>query len=222
MSVDGNILLVEGRDDLFAVQGLMRHHTEWEEDTHPVHIHDAGSVVELLSDGVITGKVKASGRKAVGVILDADFQDECVQDRWKRIRQLCQQEGLYPELPGAIPTDGYITSGLDAPRFGVWIMPDNQNEGMLETFLSRLISDKGDELLNLACQSVAQAKEIGTPFIDSHKTKAEIHTYLAWQDPPGKPFGHVLKAGKSLDPKSPAAEPFVKWFIELFELPKKA
>lgn len=44
----------------------------------------------------------------------------------------------------------------------------------------------------------------------------EIHTWLAWQEEPGKPFGIALKAGY-FDHQSPAADHFVDWFTQTFQ-----
>ncbi len=44
----------------------------------------------------------------------------------------------------------------------------------------------------------------------------DMHTWLAWQEEPGKPFGIALKAGY-FDHQSPAADHFVDWFMQTFQ-----
>lgn len=46
--------------------------------------------------------------------------------------------------------------------------------------------------------------------------KANLHTWLAWQDEPGYPPGTALTR-QLLDPHKETAAPFVKWFRNLFE-----
>lgn len=53
-------------------------------------------------------------------------------------------------------------------------------------------------------------------FKDAHLDKARIHSYLAWNDPPGIPLGQaVLK--RTLDPESKQASIFLRWIRDVFE-----
>lgn len=67
--------------------------------------------------------------------------------------------------------------------FGVWIMPNNQHEGMLEDFIKSGITSSEQGLFDRAAQSVATIAE--PKFKPHHLTKAEIATWLAWQKDPG-------------------------------------
>ena len=96
-------------------------------------------------------------------------------------------------------------------------MPDNRLIGMLEDFLVRLIPDDSRHLYELARNCVAEAKRNGAPFKDVHERKAEIHTWLAWQDPPDlrlhEAVKHtVLRAGRA------ESRTFVNWFRSLFRV----
>ena len=55
----------------------------------------------------------------------------------------------------------------------------------------------------------------GTPFKDVHRTKAEIHTWLAWQDPTDLRLHEAVKH-TVLDPARLESRPFVDWFKRLF------
>ena len=209
-----NYLLSEGKDDVYAIAGLMANHVHWgsSEDEWPVKLEAAGSDTELLNAAYISSSFKRSGLEALGVLLDANDNFE---SRWASIRNVCA--GFLPEVPDQLPEDGLVVHGDQGKRFGVWIMPDNRSSGMLETFLNCLVPADGQELCDHARNSADKARELGAPFKSAHEDKALIHTWLAWQDPPGRPFGEALKA-KCLDPHSPTAAPFVEWFIKLFEL----
>ena len=103
----------------------------------------------------------------------------------------------------------------DGPRFGVWIMPDNRFHGMLEDLLIRLIPEESGLLYGLARNCVVEAARNGASFKDVHQTKAEIHTWLAWQDEPGAQLHEAVKH-RVLDARKPESRPFVDWFRRLF------
>ena len=96
-------------------------------------------------------------------------------------------------------------------------MPDNRFSGMLEDFLVRLIPNESRPLYELAENSVAEAKRNDAPFSEVHRTKAEIHTWLAWQDQPGKQL-HEAVRHRVLNPEKPESRPFVNWFRQLFDV----
>lgn len=183
------ILLVEGNDDKHSVIGLMKHHTAWPEkrDLWPVWIEVGSSVSELLTDGYLTSELKAKNAEIVGLMLDADMNSE---GRYQRIRQLCR--GLFPTLPASMPGEGLVIENEAGKRFGVWIMPDNRMEGYLETFLRSLIPKGQEEVWKLACHSVAEARLLGAKCREVHVPKANLYTWLAWQDSPGQSPGAAL------------------------------
>ncbi len=97
------------------------------------------------------------------------------------------------------------------------MMPDNQDRGMLETFLKFLLPNEDEGLWQLTEQACQQAIENGAPFKGYHTDKAKIHTWLAWQNPPGRQLHNAIME-QILNPTSPEAAPFVKWFTDLFEV----
>jgi hypothetical protein len=207
-------LLTEGKDDAYAVAGLMSHFVDWgeSEEDWRVRIEIAGSITELLKASYISAWLKRSGLQALGILLDAN---ECFAARWASVRSICS--GAFPDIPDMPGSEGLILDGSGGIRLGIWMMPDNRSCGMIETFLAYLVPESGEALWGHANEATKQAEGLGAPFKASHEAKACIHSWLAWQDPPGRPFGQALKS-KCLDPKSPAAAPFVEWFMKLFDL----
>lgn len=51
----------------------------------------------------------------------------------------------------------------------------------------------------------------------THHDKADIHTWLAWRDPPGRQLHDAVKQ-RILRPDSPHAAPFVRWFRRTFDV----
>ena len=135
--------------------------------------------------------------------------------RWDDVRTWCSSE--FADLPEQIPAAGLELVHSSGPRFGVWIMPDNRLTGMLEDFLVRLIPDDSRPLYELARNSVAEAKRNDAPFRDVHERKAEIHTWLAWQDPPSLRL-HEAVEHAVLDPARAESRTFVNWFRSLFRV----
>ncbi len=68
-------------------------------------------------------------------------------------------------------------------------MPNNNDSGMLEDFIKFLIPDK-DALLPIAESTL---NSIESQFLNNyksiHRTKALVHTWLAWQEDSGTPMG---------------------------------
>jgi hypothetical protein len=215
-----NQLIVEGQDDLFAIAWLMRAFVDWPEGkgskaSAPVYIHDGNGADEILRDEYLPVFLKSPVLKAAGIVLDADAVP---RGRYQSICQRCV--GQFPSLPVELPKEGLIVENVQKKRLGIWIMPDNVSDGSLETFLKWLVPNRHDAAWKHAETSVQQARGMGCPCRDAHLEKANLYTWLAWQDPPGQNPGLAI-AKKILDPQCPGAAPFVAWFTKLYQLPPK-
>lgn len=166
----------------------------------------------LLAEGEIETQLKASGLTALGVIVDAD---ENAAGRWQAIR--ARISGHFPSAPSALPVEGLVLQQETGPSFGAWVMPDNVSRGILETFLLYLRPLENEALHAHAESAVDQARTSGAPFRDPHRDKALIHTWLAWQDPPGRQMHQAIMEGM-LRESSPAVTAFVSWFCKLYSL----
>ena len=93
-------------------------------------------------------------------------------------------------------------------------MPDNQRDGALEQFLADLVREE-DQLFFHARTATKRAKELNASFPDVLVAKAELHTWLAWQEEPGLPYGSAIRA-RYFGHDSEAARSFVTWFCLLF------
>ena len=207
------ILLVEGEDDKRVIPELIEKTGKiaWETgNTTIVGIRVLGSKSDLLKEEEIQTALKGSGLQALGILIDAD---EDANACWQSIRH--QLEQTYPNLPMELPSTGLIAQAPEQPKFGVWVMPDNTNHGMLETFLLHLRPTS--PLLELSAKVLKMAQENGAPFKEAHTDKAQIHTWLAWQDPPGRQMHNAIQE-KMLTEKSQLLTDFLGWFYELYDL----
>jgi hypothetical protein len=202
------ILLVEGPDDEHVLKHICGNRGIPRLDEVKPH----GGVDTLLESIPVQLKAGEDG-DIVGVVIDADTD---VKARWQSLRDRLINVG-YHNVPADPASDGTI---LDPPKqtllpqVGIWIMPDNQTNGILEDFL-RFLVPQGDKLFSHVQSSVATIPSADPRFSPLAEPKAIIHTWLAWQEEPGKPLGTAITA-RFLDPNVPQVDVLVSWLNRLF------
>ncbi len=224
-------MLVEGTSDLHVLMHLLDRHCvrvhdpndpsqrDSDEQEFDITIKQAGGISELLKQVLPTMIRDANGKDVViGVVVDANAD---TGKRWKEIVDRIRGVDSYV-LPERPCKEGTIVSPPDGtllPRVGVWMMPDNRSEGEIEDFLKFLVPKKGDshKLYEHVKSSVGS---IPSParFKNEKRSKAELHTWLAWQRDPGTPMGLAIKK-QYLDSGVPQADNLVAWVRRLFSLP---
>lgn len=210
-------LLVEGEQDKRVISFLLDAHIVWgdNESEFPTNIVPHNGVDDLLAEGEIETQLKSPRLRALGIIVDAN---DSLDGRWRQVRKRCLT--AFPELTETLPSEGLIATNDEGIRLGVWIMPDNQTSGMLETFLSHLIPADGDELWDHTEAQVDEAKKLGAPFKEVHRDKARVHSWLAVQDPPGESL-HLAVVQRMFRSDSVNCAAFVDWFVKLYELERR-
>lgn len=158
----------------------------------------------------------------LGVVIDCDYPSEGgFQKRFSHVKEILDQYGYH--LPDVLPADienqkGFIFrhQSNELSPVGLWIMPNNQDDGALEQFVESLIvaSDEQRNLLQLARDAIAR---LPTPpmFTESHSAKALMATWNAWQKSPRAPFEQAIKDG-ALDLNCEKAIAFKNWLREVF------
>jgi hypothetical protein len=199
-----SILLVEGPDDQHVVWTLLRHHKVAEN----FEVRDKGGIDQLLE--TVPVQLKGSELRRLGIMVDAD---ENLAGRWQSLTVLLGKAG-YPELPGVPEGAGTIVEHEGKPKIGIWLMPDNRTSGMIEDFIQFLVP-AGDPLIDHARRCVKGIGDSHRRFRPSYLSKAEIHTWLAWQDHPGTPMGQAITR-KYLDADCRHAAGFIAWIRRLF------
>jgi hypothetical protein len=203
-------LFVEGRDDLHSITNLLeRHGYDWNSNVRAPFVHDSGGIEPLFE--ALPLALKSLVR--VGVVIDADLSPT---NRWARVEAILNASGIRPlPSPNRQGVVMSVAGSTKLERYGIWMMPNNQNAGALEDFLQRLVP-AGNSCWQHADASTKQARQFGAPLKENDCVKGTIHTWLAWQDPPGQPFGTALNA-RILNHDSPEALEFVAWFRRVFE-----
>ncbi|PZO64464.1 MAG: hypothetical protein DI635_05300 [Pseudoxanthomonas suwonensis] len=203
------VLLVEGKNDEHVVKNICGRLNLGQID----EIRPKSGKDPLLDVLPVELKGASDGSVSVmGVILDAD---ENLQSRWQSVCGRLVEAG-YQNVPDVPAEDGTIllppAGSKPLPRFGIWVMPDNRVPGILEDFLKFLVPD-GDVVLAHAEQSLDNLPDKRFRSLD--RPKALMHTWLAWQEEPGKPYGQAITA-RYLDTDLPMGKSFSAWLEKVF------
>ncbi|MCY3660277.1 MAG: hypothetical protein OXG36_14830 [Caldilineaceae bacterium] len=202
------VLLVEGLDDKRVMDRICQVH-----GVPCPSLEYLGSDTELLK--VFSTRLKVLGKEdaedVLGVVIDADTG---VPSRWQSLRDRLGIAGFLdvPDQPGPDGTIVFPATEELLPKVGIWIMPNNQDSGKLEDFLAFLVPDSDSHWQH----AEACVNSLDQPlFRTVDRSKAVIHTWLAWQADPGLPFGTAIQS-RFLDPDAPHARRLVHWLRELF------
>jgi hypothetical protein len=206
-----NVLIVEGKNDCHGVYqiaartGLAGTFGIWQGDNDTQAVERFGGLL-----------VDRKRPEILGIMLDCDPDATGTPDgvtrRWNQISN--RLSGYRYPLPAEPAAQGIIVDGPEGlPRVGIWLMPDNQSEGMFEDFL---LSQIPKDALEFARQTVRTARKdnFGTYKL-VHESKAVAHCYLSWQDEPGYPLGIAIKSGL-FNLENETARRFVGWLDRLF------
>lgn len=217
-----NWMLVEGRNDQYVLHGLLQRHSIDCAIPGRRKGHGEGAIVIDQKEG-IQGVLDAldvvlddGDLERLAVIVDADTS---IDARWDALRNIFARFGG-EDIPRSPSPDGTVITLAQpyrALKVGIWLMPDNQTTpGILENFVSFLIPDDDASLWQYA-QDCVNKIPVQPHFSTVDVPKAQIHTWLAWQQEPGQPLGIAMTA-RYLDADAPHALNLVDWVKQVFDL----
>ena len=197
-------LLVEGNDDKHVIWALCQKFTI----TENFDVIDCEGITKLYDQLPI--RFKQAQVDTIGLIIDADSE---IKDRWKSISALLALQGF--TIPAVIPIEGLILKNNSGFKIGVWIMPNNNENGMLEDFISFLVP-KEDKILPIVNDTLTNIESQGlNQYSLIHKSKATIHSWLSLQSDPGTPMGlGITKRYLTTDEET--CLKLVNWLKELY------
>lgn len=207
-------LLVEGKNDQHVVWNLARR-LRLKETFEVVSKDSYGQLMEVLPV-----ELKSTNMvERLGIMVDAD---EGAEGHWQAIRGVLERSGFYSGLPKILPVDGLICKPDDEEQLivGVWIMPDNRLNGMMEDFVTCMVPEE-DMLLkevDIVLKRLEDNKLNRYKLV--HHAKARMHTWLAWQDEPGMPMGTAITK-RVLSTDGELCTRFVEWLCRLFDCRKE-
>jgi hypothetical protein len=204
-------LLVEGNDDFHVVHALFQKYNvpvrNLENPTGgSFSVKDCMGIDKLIEQI----PVQLKNLQKLGLIIDADSD---IDKRWQSLKDILKNNGYtLPEFPNV---DGTIIKQHDKV-IGIWLMPNNNHNGMIEDFMRFLIPNN-DKLLDKAEKVLSEIEkgEINNYNL-IHKSKALIHTWLAWQEAPGTPLGKAITARYLATENSAISDRFINWVSQLF------
>lgn len=196
--------LLEGNDDLHVVWAICKRYNIPES----FDVIQFGGIGNLLKQIPVRIKLRVPN---LGILLDSDSN---LQTRWNDIAKLLIPLGYQiPEKP--ILSGTILTSNDYNSRIGVWLMPNNSLNGMLEDFI-RILIPEDDLLLPFVEKGMSEIEvSEAARYSDIHRAKAFIHTWLAWQESPGTPMGQAITKSY-LDHNHELCIFFVDWLNRLF------
>jgi hypothetical protein len=201
---DPLLLVVEGPDDKHVIWAVLARHGF----APSFMIKDEGGFENLHSR--LSRRLKpGTDLERFGIVVDANSH---IDRRWQSIKDVLKNAG-YEALPDNPDPSGTIVEHEILPRVGIWIMPDNRLPGALEDYLAFLVP-AGDALFERSKRCVDEIPPEERRFTDAHRSKALIHTWLAWQKEPGKPLGQAVTV--YLETDGPDVTLFLDWLTRLF------
>ena len=206
------LLYVEGKDYYF-IGTLCRKHFPNPKGTNDKSFLKGGFGFDQTLDRFIEA-FNTPNLTNIGLIADADFG--ALSARFEAILTALSKKLNRDFSKYALNTEGVTIVENGLSTIGIWLMPDNKNNGYLEYFIEQLI-DEDDDILVLAKSTIEDMiAQKYCRFTEFKKQKATLYSWLAWQETPGLPFGTALDAGY-LNHKKVFLQPFLNWIGRSFQ-----
>jgi hypothetical protein len=158
-------------------------------------------------------------RERIALVVDADWATfnqgfAGFENTVKHVVEKIKPLG-YIEKHEVLKGGGLVFEHNDGlPPFGLWVMPNNNDQGALEDWIKTTIVSTEKALFNKAVSTVAALDD--KKFKPHQQSKAELATWLAWQKKPGEGLYYLLEADL-LDSQSHELLRFVSWLKYLFD-----
>jgi len=196
-------LLVEGKDDLHVIYALCQKF-DLKENFDVIDCNGIDNLFEQIPVRLKTDIL------TLGVIIDAD---DDLNTKWNTIKKILKRKNI--DIEEELPKKGLLSKSTHNLNIGVWIMPDNNLKGKLEDFIKFLVP-KTDQLLSIAKNDLQNIENLSlNKYQHKDRSKALIHTWLAWQKDPGTPIGQSITK-KYLDTDIEICSIFINRLNQLF------
>jgi hypothetical protein len=171
-------------------------------------LHLLPTLIEQMRDGQIS---------QLAMVIDADFIESDGLGFRSTLEKVAVILKEYDYKVGASLKSrpgGYCFKHSDGlPNFGLWIMPNNGADGLLEDFIKDSISANQKDLFKKATDAVGALQ---TPlFRPIHRSKADVATWMAWQKIPGQALRGVV-GGELVDFTSGNAKQLMDWLQSIY------
>lgn len=214
-----NILLVEGEADrgffealchLLSIPADVRVATP--KDTGGTNNTKEGVLNHLTT--VILPQLQDGQLERIGMVVDADraLHGSGFARTLQRFTDALAQGGYRSNAAAA---SGLVFTHQDGlADLGLWIMPDNADEGMLEDWIKHCLHPSEAGLFQHGEASIDSIPG-GTKFQSWHRTKAEVATWLAWQKKPEHGLYNAVQSDL-LNTDAPLFKELQAWLKHVF------
>ena len=194
------LLLVEGREDLIVFRELCEY---WGfEDIQIIKMEGITNLRARLK--VLVRDSGFQDLRTLGIARDAD------DDARRAFQSVRDALADIPSFGTALPTRAGVRSG-SSPTTAVFIAPDNEDPGNLETMLNRTrAGDMIDGCIDEYFECLS--KRAGFDRLGSRRDKARAHARIATSSNPARSVGHSVRASGLWDLDHESLEP-VKAFL---------
>lgn len=206
MAIQKRVLLVEGVNDKHVIKNLRKIH-----QIEEIDIREKEGISNILA--TLKTEVDAN-EDFLGIVVDANAS---LDSRWQSlVNRLKDDEIGYKDVPVEPVENGLILESHSfLPKIGIWVMPNNRMLGNIENFIRLLVAEERENLWQIAEEVVSRLPAGEKLFADKDSIKAQVHTFLAWQDEPGRPMGEsITRRYFRID--APDALSFVEWIRRLY------
>lgn len=202
----GPVILTEGDNDCHVIVSLCQKYSVAESFGFYSCGSDDGAIKRL---NVLL--LSADIPKKIAIVLDADNPN--LESKWARIKSIISKNTDNGSSPDRPDRNGTVVRLKNNTQLGIWFMPDNIVDGMLEDFCIGIAPTNS---IAEAKAYIERCKESNlSTHIDAHKSKAIIHAFLATQDEPGSPLG-ISITRNTLDHSHQSVNKFVDWINRVF------
>lgn len=154
----------------------------------------------------------------LGLVVDADSPKTNglgFVGTWDKVTAILQGQGYSIPTRPIKPGSGTLFQHSDGlPPVGLWIMPDNCSNGFLEDFIQKSLAGSEKDLFQRATSAVAALPE-PRKFTPHHQSKAEVATWLTWQEIPGQGM-HGVVGANLLNFEKGLAKQYLDWLKVVF------
>lgn len=216
-----NILIVEGEGDRSFLEQLFRVLGLPAEVVLPATAKDLldhgyntkKGAYHALDDRLILLQQADSALKRLAIVVDSDHGKDG-QGFSKTLTELTNIFNDYGyEQDSSYKNNGFVFAHKDQNirPVGAWIMPNNQDDGAIESWIQQCFDPKKCHLLPHAQQTVLDLPD--RQFTGNNLPKAEVATWLAWQK---RPSIGLYAAVPLLNDQAKPYKDLVNWLQYLF------
>lgn len=221
------LLIVEGISDKDFIQQLLEYEglninldirVVTAPDVDKAISHTTKQAVIRALDAVIK-QLDDGSYERIGVLIDMDYQhDSPTPIKQLNVQQLNVKLNQHNFIKTSQLSDDkgiYFNNPDFSHPIGVWLMPNNQDEGYLEDWIESCITDKRASYFD-------SAENFINSFNNAHfkphvATKAKVYTWLAIQPKPSQDLSRCLSPKYDLlDKNSISYQNFKHWLVTTF------